>query len=77
VTNIDKIKNYLEQHSHATTREIASALGWTLGTASSVCSHARSYFHIEIAGKQRSVICPRHFETIWRLRRPAVVRSAA
>ncbi len=72
-TNLDKLKAHLEQHGHATTREIREALGWKGGQAASIVSRAHTYGHIEIAGRQRST--PTHFEMIWRLRRPPVVRQ--
>lgn len=72
MTNLDKIKHYLEQHEHGTTREIAAFFGWKSAMANSLASRAHVYRHIEIAGKRPSVVSAKHWEIIWRLRRPPI-----
>ena len=77
MTNLDKIKTYLEQHGHGTTNEIATQFGWKKKMADSLLSRAHTYRHVEIAGKQPSIVSAKHWAVIWRLRRPAVVSSAS
>lgn len=74
MTNLEKIKTYLAEHGSGTAREIGAYYGWTEKTSQSQVSHAHSYWHVEVAGRQRSVASARHWELIWRLRLPAMVR---
>ena len=75
MTNLDKIKAHLTEHGHATTREMAARYGWKSAMANSLASRAHVYRHIEIAGKQPSPVSAQHWEIIWRIRQPAVVRT--